>query len=106
MKRLITSLLKKDPYTRISIPEILNHPWLNEYKPKDDIRIPLLGALQCVNPQINQQSPSSHPCSHVNIVNLGNLFFQNCINQKIFQSDYYYIATDFYSTKISIYLNF
>jgi hypothetical protein len=89
------------------LPEILSHEWLGEYFPtdRDTDENKALKYIDCINPQFAETIEASnrnetHAFSHVNVVNLANLFYQNCIETPIYQSDYYYIANDFYSNKI------
>lgn len=92
---LITSLLKYNPYKRLSIPEILAHPWLQEGNEQfDDNTDTYMNEKQCTNAEANENNPN------INIVNLGNLFYSGSDSEKLTYSDYCYISNDLYTHKI------
>jgi len=94
-KNLIKGLLTINPYERLSIPEILSHPWLID----EDLKSmgenePMLGYKECLNIQANPLM------ANMNIVNLGNLFFSEEGKEELSYSDYCYICNDLYTKHI------
>ena len=93
-RNLIEGLLKLKPEERLTVPEILAHPWLKEDELVSDV---YMGKEECVNPmQENTGQPD------INSVNVDNLFFKDKSKSKLSYSDYCYISNDFYTQHIGI----
>jgi len=91
---LIEGLLRLKPEDRLTIPEILAHPWMKNEELENEV---YLGKEECANPmQDNKAQPD------INNVNLENLFFKDKSKAKLSYADYCYIANDFYTQHIGI----
>ncbi len=95
-KALIRSLLQIDPYKRLSIPEILFHPWLQSGNGQslDDSSDVYLGYKEC----LNQEAVEGE--GNIGLVNMANLFFREFDCEKISYTDYCYISNDLYTQQI------
>ena len=97
-KDLIKRMLLLDPKTRITIPEILSHPWMVN---KDDTMMEndtldfengiskgefLMGGIQ---------SNSNSNLPDINSINIDNLFPTDSFNTKLSYTDYLSITQDF-----------
>ena len=85
-KDLIKHLLVINPKDRLSIPGILNHPWL---KGKEDC---VMGYKECINLEVNELVPN------INVVNVSNLFFNK--DERLSYRNYCYICNDLYTQYI------
>jgi len=88
-KGLINGLLKIAPRERLSIPEILSHPWFNnteEQFDEDDYYKPKFEATK--------EQPT------INALCIENLYFPSKHHVKLLYKDYCYIANDFYTHHI------
>lgn len=94
---LISGLLTINPYDRLSIPEILEHPWMKEDCSDDLMDDALLGYKSCTNPQSNSVT------LNINLVNVGNLFFKRSSKEKLRHSDYCYIKYDLCTQHLGIF---
>lgn len=92
-KNIIEGLIRLKPENRLSIPNILIHPWLK--KDEDFEESTYLGKEECVNPGKNEGQPD------INDINVDNLFFLDD-KSKLSYSDYCNIANDFYTQHLSI----
>lgn len=95
-KDLILGLLKIDPCKRLSIPEILSHPWMKEDSTDDidencDV---FMGSKECGNPAASESSPN------INTIDVSNLFFREQGKERLCYSDYCYISNDLYTHRI------
>ena len=88
-KNLIEGLIKIKPSDRLSIPEILAHPWIRSGELEDNVH---LGKEECAN---SMQEKSAQP--DINNVNVENLFPDSKENIKISYTDYCSITNDFYT---------
>lgn len=85
---MIVGLLKQKPEERLSIPEILEHKWLNEGETEDnDIYERDLKVSNDTPPDINE-------------LNIGNLFWENHSDTKLTYTNFCYIANDFYTQHV------
>jgi len=94
-EHLIRSLLQIVPKDRLTIPQILAHPWMQvkEDESMEGNCEALLGYKECYNTQA-KESPSN-----INIVNVGNLFSDEQ-TEKISYGDYCMISNDLYTQHI------
>ena len=92
---LIRSLLRMNPKERLSIPEILAHPWMQEEEDAyENISSMYMNSKDC-------NDPLSHDCGpSINVVNMGNLFFRELGVEKLAYDDYSYISNDLYTCRI------
>lgn len=90
---IVCRLLNIDPYERLSIPEILSHPWMKEVSINEPQDYPMT-FNECNNIQANPN------IADINILNLGNLFFSESSDEQLSYSDYCYIANDLYTFHI------
>ena len=96
-KALIGGLLKIAPRERLSIPEILNHPWLAN----EGIFDKELNENDFYKPKVNiENGPKDDSPPNINTLCVENLFFPSKPNVKLRMNDYYYIANDFYTHHI------
>ncbi len=94
-KDLVRGLLTINPYDRLSIPEILAHPWMKEDSVEDVAESEsLMGYKECLSPEANPLVPN------INIVNVGNLFFSEDSTARMSYSDYCYVCNDLYTQHI------
>ena len=90
-KNLIEGLLKANPEERLTVPEILSHPWLTQEKKDNNF----LTKDECINnmePMIGNENIDS-----VNI----EMLFSKKRNEQLPYMDYCYIANDFYTQHIN-----
>ena len=96
---LIKNLLKLEPTERLSIPEILSHPWLASEDDNEDDN-------EEYNYYIvkNENAPenATEIAPTINELNVENLFFQAQSKARLNFKDYCYIANDFYTHHIGI----
>ena len=93
-KDLIEGLLKFDAPERLSIPEILNHPWL---KSEDVEKEEMLAHKDCETFEEGIADGMSRP--NINFLNVGNIFPLDR-EITIAYSDYCYVTNDFFSNHI------
>ncbi len=96
-KSLVRGLLTINPYERLSIPEILAHPWMKEDCAEDVAESEnenMMGFRECLNPEFNPLVPN------INVVNVGNLFFSEDSEERLSYSDYRYVCDDLYTQHI------
>ena len=96
-KDLIQGLLRVKPEERLSLPDVLTHPWLKEDTLEDAT---YLSKEECMNPM--------QPClkqADINSINVDNLFFEGRSQTKLSYTDYCYIANDFYTQHLSTLLS-
>ncbi len=96
-RSLIDGLLKLNPRERLSIPEILAHPWLEQELDEDSDEY----NYYIVRNEKVADEPSNAPPT-INTLNIENLFFQNRPHVRLLFKDYCYIANDFYTHHIGI----
>ena len=93
---LIKSLLKLNPRERLSIPEILSHPWM-QTEIKDELcegnSSMYVNSKDCTN--VEENLPTS-----INVVNIKNLFFRDIGVEKLTYVDYCIIENDMYTHRI------
>jgi serine/threonine protein kinase len=97
-KDMINKLLRVDATERLSIPEILNHRWLEtsiEEEDSDDE----YNFYIVKNENSNFDEKSSDP-PNINNINIENLFFEHKSQIRLSFKDYCYIANDFYTQNI------
>ena len=110
---LVKSLLAIEPINRLSLPEVLRHPWLKEeesefddlnvyvgpsdFATDDDGDMGLGGGLGGMS-----TGPSQQP--NINIVNISNLYWDRTMNVKLAYNDYCSISNDFYTQHIGRYI--
>lgn len=87
-KDLITRMLVLNPEDRISIPEILSHPWMAS---KDDLDN---DSIDLQNTGLSNLMMGSEE-GDINSVNVDNLFHKDSYNTKLSYSDYCAITQDF-----------
>ncbi len=99
-KSIVKGLLTISPYERLSIPEILAHPWMKEDCVEEDVTESdtLMGYRECTSPESNPMIPN------INLVNVGNLFFSEDGKERLSYSDYCYICNDLYTQHIGSFL--
>ena len=90
-KNLIEGLLQIIPEKRLSIPEVLAHPWLHRFGSTENY----VDKAECGN--IGQCTPVP---GDITVSNLENLFY-NTKCQKLAYSDYCAIANDFYTQHLN-----
>lgn len=102
-KSLIKGLLQIHPEERLSIPEILNHPWMKESdsidgceEDSDSAEEFWVGLEDCMN---NIGMTGLDP-ANINNPNILNLFFEKKPATKLKFNDYCYINNDFYTQHI------
>jgi len=96
-KNLVRGLLTINPHDRLSIPEILAHPWMKEECAEDLTESDnMMGVKECLNLEANPLVPN------INIVNVANLFFAEESKEKMSYSDYCYICNDLYTQHLGI----
>ncbi len=91
-KSLIEGLIRLKPEERLTVPEILGHPWLRDGELEGDA---YMGKEECANPLQDAQAQPD-----INCVNVDNLFFKDASSAKLTYADYCYIANDFYTQHI------
>ena len=91
---LINSLLRINPKERLSIPEILAHPWMQE-----EI---LEGFYQNSSVFVNSKDceDDAEAAPNINVVNIENIFFRDKGTEKLSYTDYCAIGNDMYTYKI------
>lgn len=98
-KDLIKGLIKIKPEERLSIPEILEHPWMNKNKEKNtennENYQSYLNRDDCLNQNLKIGLEKSQPS--LNDLNIDNLFFPSKPDVVLSFQDYCYIANDFYT---------
>ncbi len=94
---MINGLLKVVPRDRLSIPEILAHPWM-EQEVDDDSEEYNYYIVR--NEKVPDESSGAQPT--INTLNIENLFFPARPHVKLLFKDYCYIANDFYTHHIGI----
>ena len=94
---MIRGLIKLNPEERLSIPEILSHPWIKKQKgnSEEDCN-EYLAREDCMNESEEESQPSA------NNLNIENVFFSGKPNVKLSFQDYCYIANDFYTHHLGI----
>jgi serine/threonine protein kinase len=92
-KDLLAGLLQIDPYERLSVPEILAHPWMLCDSTADPNE-PYMEFQHCLHPQ------ATSTAANINITNLANLFFTDSAEEKLSYSDFCYISNDLYTQHI------
>jgi len=93
-QNLITSLLRIPPRERLSIPEILNHPWMKDESMDDSCN----SSTVYVNSKDCVEDPDAVPS--INMVNMSNLFFREIGEEKLSYNDYCAIGNDMYTYQI------
>ena len=88
-KNLIENLLKLKPEERLTVPEILAHPWLKDDDLENEV---FLGKEECASP-----TGETNGQPDINNVTVDNLFFKDKSTTKLSYPDYCYIANDFYT---------
>ncbi len=94
--QLITSLLRIDPVERLSIPEILAHPWMQigSEGSFSETNSMYFNSKNCCDAQ------PSDLASNINNVNVRNLFFRETGTERLSYGDYCYISNDLYTCRI------
>eukprot|EP00826_Nyctotherus_ovalis_P016655 TRINITY_DN14831_c0_g4_i1.p1 TRINITY_DN14831_c0_g4~~TRINITY_DN14831_c0_g4_i1.p1 ORF type:complete len:529 (-),score=148.59 TRINITY_DN14831_c0_g4_i1:111-1697(-) len=90
-RKLVGGLLKIAPRERLSVPEILRHPWLNPEEGKDE-----LDEEDYYKPKL--EDAKEQPT--INTLCVENLFFPSKPHVKLLYKDYCHIANDFYTHHI------
>ena len=99
-KSMVKGLLTINPYDRLSIPEVLSHPWMKEDMEEDIADSDTwMGYKECLNAEANPLVPN------INIVNLANVFFSDESKEKLAYSDYCYICNDLYTQHLGNLIN-
>ena len=93
-KDLIEGLLVLVPEKRMTVPEILSHPWVREGEVLDCC----IGKDEC-----NSGLQGITGTGDISTINLENLFFKET-GQKLTYADYGNIANDFYTHHLSMHL--
>ncbi len=93
-RNLIEGLLKLRPEDRLTLPEVLAHPWLKQEDTEGEV---FLGKEECVNPMQDEKTGSQ---PDINNVNVDQLFFNERSKAKLSYADYCYIANDFYTQHV------
>ena len=86
---MVSGLLKVEPNERLTIPEILSHPWLRDFPEEDE--------------EWDNNESEDDKCAKqadINRVRVANLYFRK--TRKLSYVDYCYIANDFYTQHIGI----
>ena len=106
-KSLISGLIKVDPQNRLTLPKILNHPWIKEIWEESDSSED--------EKDINDQTPNENKApktaeedsdlknigANINYVNVDNLFFEENYGTKLSYTDYWSITEDYYTHHIN-----
>ena len=87
-----------NPRDRLSIPEILSHPWF-EQEVNDDSSSDEYNYYIVRNDKVPDDGSTSTPPT-INTLNIENLFFPNKQQVRLSFKDYCYIANDFYTHHI------
>lgn len=95
-RSLINGLLKINPEERLSLPEVLNHPWLAQEDVEDESSDEY--NYYIVRNEQVPDNPGSAPS--INNLNVDNIFFPSKPGVKLNYKDYCYIANDFYTHHI------
>lgn len=96
---LIKGLLRLNPEERLSIPEILEHPWLAP--PPSSFCDDSEDEYYVVrNEETSHTLSNSQPS--INTLDIENLFFPSKPHIKLKYQDYCYVANDFYTHNIGI----
>jgi serine/threonine protein kinase len=90
-KSLISGLIRVDPKQRLTIPKILNHPWLKEISEESDTE-----EDEKVKDESKKEEASKNEDdanlkdigANINYVNIDNLFFNDDYNTKLSYTDY------------------
>ena len=102
-KSLINGLLKLAPKERLSIPEILAHPWLERTDDYEGEESDEYNYYIVRNEKVPDDPSNSNPS--INNLCIENLFFPSKPNVKLSFKDYCYVANDFYTHHIGIFSN-
>eukprot|EP00831_Metopus_contortus_P068058 TRINITY_DN6080_c0_g1_i1.p1 TRINITY_DN6080_c0_g1~~TRINITY_DN6080_c0_g1_i1.p1 ORF type:complete len:341 (-),score=44.17 TRINITY_DN6080_c0_g1_i1:63-1085(-) len=88
---LINGLIVTEPEERLSLPEVLGHPWLLEEKLEDSSDEYDYYIVR------NQDDKQDDPISSINNLNIENLFSSSRATARLNFKAYCYIANDFYT---------
>ncbi len=89
---LIGGLLRLAPAERLSLPEVLSHPWL---APEDDDTE--ANNYYVVKNEKAREAEESESDPSISAMNVDNLFFETRPEVRLGFRDYCYIANDFYT---------
>ncbi len=95
-KDLVLGLLQIDPYKRLSIPQILSHPWMRDEDGLKEDPGSFLRYKDCVHQQAKKG------VANIDIVNPGNLFFTEDSDEGLAYTDYCCVSSDLYTEHIGI----
>jgi serine/threonine protein kinase len=110
-KSLINGLIVVDAKKRMTIPEILNHPWLKEISEESEtsddeneqekLKQPEKEETKVASPSNEEDAGIKDIGANINYVNVDNLFFEDNYSTKLSYTDYCSITEDYYSHHIN-----
>ena len=98
-KDLISKLLKLNPKERLTIPQVLNHPWIKDGAEEDSDT-----ETENTNNSDSPDFASEEIQGNINVINVDNIFYEKSQKSpvtKLSYDDYCYISQDFYTYQIN-----
>jgi serine/threonine protein kinase len=99
-QNLLERMIEVDPSKRISLPQILAHPWLKETRDSDSETEDSKNN-ENTRPSSEEKKDFDSVSGNINYVNVDNLFFNDDYRTKLSYTDYCCITEDFTTHNIS-----